>query len=91
MAVYMISYDLNAPGKNYENLIAAIKSFSNWAHPLKSQWLVVSDPNSSIAIRDYLRPHIDTNDQLLVTEVPLQMWAASNLAQEIVDWLQAYM
>ena len=64
----MIGYDLNRPGQNYPELIAAIKAFPNWWHHLDSTWVVKSDSNS-VKIRDYLLPHIDKSDELLVIKL----------------------
>lgn len=89
MAVYMISYDLITPGRNYDNLIETIKAFGTWAHPLESQWLIVAENTTCIALRNIFRAHIDANDKLLVLEIPRQNWASVNLPQTIVDWLNA--
>jgi hypothetical protein len=66
MSTYMIGYDLNRPGQNYEDLFNAIKAQSStWWHHLDSTWIIKSDNNAK-AIRDALVPHIDANDELLV-------------------------
>lgn len=89
MAVHMISYDLISPGKNYDNLIEAIKAIGPWAHPLKSQWLVVTSFTQA-QTRDYLLPHIDANDRLLVVALTKQIWASKSLPQDVVNWLNAH-
>lgn len=63
MAVHMISYDLMTPGKNYDALIGAIQAIGPWAHPLKSQWLVVSSTTQTV-LQDHLSQYIDANDRL---------------------------
>ena len=69
MATYMIGYDLNKPGQDYDDLIDAIKNIgSNWWHCLDSTWIVVTD-KSAVTIRDQLSPHIDRNDELLVARL----------------------
>lgn len=66
MATYLIGYDLNRPGQNYPELIEAIKNIgTNWWHCLDSTW-IVKHPGSAETIRDALKPHIDSNDELLV-------------------------
>lgn len=72
---YLISYDLDKPGQNYDRLIARLKEhgafrvlLSQWA--LKSTW-------TPIQLRDDLRTYVDSNDRLLVTEVG--NWASLNL------------
>lgn len=62
---YLISYDLNAPGKNYDRLYDAIKSLGGWWHHLDSTW-IVTHPGPATAIRDKLMPYLDRNDKLLV-------------------------
>ena len=61
---YMVGYDLKTPGKDYPNLIDAIKTY-NWWHCLDSTWLIKTDKTAA-QIRDHLVQHIDANDRLLV-------------------------
>ena len=73
MTTYMIGYDLNRPGQNYNNLIEAIKTYSNktysnWWHCLDSTWLIKSDKTAT-QIRDHLQQHIDSSDELLVANM----------------------
>lgn len=66
MGTYIIGYDLNKSGKDYDGLIGAIKSLSGtWWHHLDSTWIVVSDLSAK-QIRDALRVHLDSDDELLV-------------------------
>ncbi len=65
MATYLITYDLNAPGQDYDKLYEAIKKLGACWHCLDSNWFVISSKTAS-AIRDYLKPYIDSNDSLLV-------------------------
>jgi hypothetical protein len=64
----LIAYDLNRPGQNYDALISAIKSLGAWWHHLDSTWLVKSSLSTS-QIRDLLRPHLDSGDELLIINV----------------------
>ncbi len=69
MKTYLIGYDLNSPGKDYAELIKAIKELSNnWWHHLDSTWIVKHD-GSAVSIRDSLKRHIDSNDELLVVKL----------------------
>jgi hypothetical protein len=68
MTTYLISYDLNRPrgADDYPQLIEAIKSVGGkWWHYLDSTWVVKSD-KSATGIRDALKPHVDSGDELLV-------------------------
>ena len=70
MAVYMITYDLNSEGQNYDDVINAIKDASTgaWCTYWKSSYLIKS--NLSVQqVTDRITPHLDSNDRLLVIEV----------------------
>jgi len=88
MSSYMIGYDLNKTGQDYTNLITTIKeTFETWWHYLDSTWIVVSDL-SSTEIRDLLKPHIDTNDELLVAKLTGE-GAWIGFIEKASQWLKA--
>lgn len=63
---YLITYDLNRPGQNYDDLYQAIKALGSvWWHYLDSTWLV-NTKLSANQITQKLTKHIDKNDHLLV-------------------------
>lgn len=71
--IYLINYDLRAPGRDYQSLYKAIQNVnwfdSSW-HYLESTWLVSStllQNANTIALQ--LLPHIDTNDRLFVVRI----------------------
>ena len=68
--VYMITYDLNSPGQNYEDVIKAIKDSSTgvWCTFWKSSYLIKSY-KSADEISNKITPHLDKNDRLIVIEV----------------------
>ena len=70
MSVYMITYDLNSKGQNYEKVIKAIKdsSIGVWCTFWKSSYLIKSHltPNQ---ISNNITPHLDSNDSLIIIEV----------------------
>ena len=70
MAVYMITYDLNSAGQDYENVIKAIKDASTgvWCSYWKSSYLIKSNLTVQ-QVSDMITPHLDSNDRLLVIEV----------------------
>jgi len=63
--LYIISYDLKKPGRNYRSLFKAIKECGTWWHYLESTW-IVSTSMSSKTISEKLRAKIDKNDKLLI-------------------------
>ncbi|RYG04578.1 MAG: SinR family protein [Chitinophagaceae bacterium] len=69
MKTFLIGYDLNKSGQDYEELIDAIKKLSwTWWHHLNSTWIIKSN-STATAIRDILAAHIDGNDELLVVSL----------------------
>lgn len=88
MAVYMVGYDLNKVGKNYDELITKTKQISNgWWHHLDSTWLI-NHNGSSVAIRNALTPHLDENDELLVVKLEKGYAAWIGFNTEGSNWLK---
>lgn len=69
--VYMVTYDLNKEGQNYEDVIQAIKDASTgvWCSYWKSSYLIKSNLTSADKVAEKIQPHLDSNDSLLVIEV----------------------
>lgn len=84
---YMIGYDLNKAGKNYDGLIAKIKEIANgYWHHLDSTWLIGS-ALSVVEIRDALMPFLDNDDELLVCVVSTPAaWVGFN--ESASNWLK---
>ncbi|WP_069997771.1 hypothetical protein [Cellulosilyticum sp. I15G10I2] len=71
MKVFLISYDLNKSGQDYNSLYEAIKACSysdTWWHYLDSTWIIKSNLSVS-QVSDKLKSVMDDNDSLLVIEV----------------------
>lgn len=68
--VYLITYDLNTEGKDYNALYDKIKSLGEWFHPLESVWFLcpssIYDVNE---ITDQLRTTMDDNDHVFIVEI----------------------
>lgn len=64
---YMINYDLNKAGKNYDGLHEVIRSFPYY-HALDSGWFIKTTLSAQ-QVYDKLAPKIDADDYLLVSEV----------------------
>lgn len=86
MPVYMIGYDLNKAGKNYDDLHEAIQSLGSWWHCLDSTWLVVHS-GAAIDIARSLVAHIDDDDTLLVSKIDGSDTAWAGFSEECVAWL----
>jgi hypothetical protein len=89
MACKIVSYDLDKPHRNYEDLHKAIKNCGAWWHHLESVWILDSSMTTK-AIRDNLEKHIDSGDKLVVFKLS-SAWATSNLKNEANEWLQNHL
>ena len=85
--IYLVSYDLNKPGQDYQALIDAIQTYDGYCKALWSQWFIYSN-ESAKDIYEHLRAYIDDNDRLLVCEITENQkgW----LSKEVVAWLKMH-
>lgn len=89
MNVYIISYDLKVPGRDYTALYEKIKCMGDWQHPLESVWLLATGNYDEDSIYHELKPAIDANDLLLILQVNPQKrqgW----LAVSFWEWMKKY-
>lgn len=85
MASILITYDLRAPGRNYNELYEGIKALGSWWHCLDSNW-IVSTNLTTVQVRDRLAVYLDGNDKLLVVALAGQgAWVGFD--KECSDWL----
>lgn len=84
---FLVSYDLRKPGKDYKSLHEHLKSYSNWAKPLESVWLIKSSLTCE-QVGNNIYSHMDTNDKLFVLDINDRkaVWS-NNLPQDVKDWL----
>ncbi len=64
---FIIMYDLRAPGRDYQDLINAIKKYKVWGHLTESAWAVVTNL-SAVDIRNSLMKYMDANDRIMVVQ-----------------------
>lgn len=87
MKLYIVTYDLVNPGRNYELLLKKIKEYGKWARLGGSSYLIVAEA-SAAQIRDNLKTSLDANDKLYVG---LMGNAAAwiGLGDEVGNWIHA--
>lgn len=68
MSSKIIEYDLRQPGRDYDALYNAIKSYSAWAHVTESTWFIKTN-ETCVQVRDKLLALMDDNDRLFVGEL----------------------
>ena len=83
-----ISYDLHQPGRNYDNLIEAIKRLSgSWAKIHFSYWYV-NVWMTADQVRDRLVPLLDRNDSLYVVDATNNQAAWHNIAPTNPEYIR---
>ena len=84
--LFLITYDLKAPGQNYSDLYDAIKSIGDWQHPLESMWVVrTCDDKTASGIKDTIRAAMDKGDRLYVVDITGQDYSGW-LAKSFWTW-----
>ena len=86
MTTYIITYDLSAPGRNYDELYKRIRGYKDYAHITESSWAVKTD-GTAVDVRDNLAGAMDSNDKLFVCALTTPA-AWRGLDKEITDWLK---
>lgn len=86
--VFLVTYDLNKQ-KNYDELYTALKGLGEWMRDpgLDSVWFI-STSLSAQSIYDRIKPHIDADDRLFITQLETgkhQGW----LSKSAWEWINA--
>ncbi len=84
--IYLITYDLKSPGKDYNTLYDTIKTAPYWWHHLESTWIIQTE-QSVTYWSEKIRNVIDQNDLFLIvdiTEQPRQGW----LKKTAWEWIR---
>lgn len=87
MGMYLVSYDLSEPNRDYTKLIAFIKSQTDWANVLESVWFVES-PKTAFGLAEQLMGYIDSDDHLMVTPVSVGQTVRYNLDPRVETWMK---
>ena len=83
MAVLLITYDLNKPGKDYNGLLGAIRSYG-YAKLSESSYAIKTE-KSAQTIFSYLKQFIDDNDNMYI--INLKKPYAGYGPKAVNDWL----
>lgn len=82
MAIYCVTYDLKAPGRNYDEVFSYLKQFA-YCKYLESFWLVDTTLTSS-QLREGLQAKVDANDVIFVARLQRD-WSSWNYS--CATWL----
>jgi uncharacterized protein YcgL (UPF0745 family) len=77
MSVKIITYDLRKPGRNYDDLIEAIRLYKN-AKLTESFWFINTDDDIK-TVYDNLNSYTDKNDRLLILNLEDSQIMGKNL------------
>lgn len=87
MALFLITYDLRKPGRNYTSLTALLAQTWKGKKIAESVWLVELNCGAAQA-RDFVQQTVDPNDRIAVIELkPGSDWAARHGFPGGVEWL----
>jgi hypothetical protein len=84
----LVGYDLKK-GQDYEDLITYLKSTGTYWHHLDSTWFVVTSLSPS-ELRDEIKRHVNSDDEVLVMDVKGDGWASFGLSTRATDWLKKH-
>lgn len=92
MKAYQIVYDLRNK-RDYRSLRTKLESYSYWARPLESCWIIATD-ESAEQIRNKLTAAMDNDDGILVTRLQSEAaWRNLDFDHEgvMTKWLKDYL
>lgn len=75
MAIYCVTYDLKAPGRNYDQVFSYLKQFTHCKY-LESFWLI-DTTLTTVQVRDGIKSRVDENDVIFVARLQRD-WGAFN-------------
>ena len=87
MNVYLVSYDLKQPGRNYTQLYQALQSAAGWWHYLGSTWLLAS-PLAIEQWQQQIRGAIDANDVFMIIRLERGVAYTGWLPPKAWEWMQ---
>lgn len=86
MASYIVAYDLNQSGQNYECITKKLKAYPTHWHMQGSVWIIITESTAKL-IRDNLQSCLDDNDELFVGTLSGEA-AWKGYSTSISEWLK---
>ncbi|BDQ36347.1 hypothetical protein SYK_07070 [Pseudodesulfovibrio nedwellii] len=88
MSVYLVTYDLSAPGRDYNEVLKRIRSYDGYAEITESTH-AVSTNSTAEEVRDYVSGGMDKNDTLYIIALHLP-WAGIG-PKRVNEWLNNHL
>ena len=82
--LYVVSYDLRKPGKDYIGLIEQLQHSLRWWHYLQSTWLIYTEESTS-QLYNRLAAHLDKGDNILIIEAGNHIYG--QLTKDAWEWI----
>ena len=86
MSTFVVSYDLQKLGQNYDCIIKKLEAYGTHRHMQQSVWIIQTN-QTAVQIRDNLKPCLDQNDKLFVGKLSGEA-AWWGYGQNIDNWLK---
>lgn len=90
MTMYLVSYDLIGPNRDYTKVIEHLKTYEFRATPLESVWILNSEKTAK-QIREDLQKHTDENDKIFVVALQPRIWSTANISKPTLDWMHKHL
>lgn len=88
MTHFFVTYDLSAPGRDYDRLFTYLKQFA-YAKPVESVW-VIETFKTAATLRDEIKQYVDSNDKVFIMKASTGNWASFNISKPVVEWLHQH-
>lgn len=90
MSMFLVSYDLIGPNRDYDAVATHLKGYGTWARPLESVWIIKTDKTAK-EVKTALRGVTDANDKLIVLKLEPGTWSTSNIATSTTQWMHKHL
>lgn len=85
--IYLVTYNLNSPGRNYSTLYEAVERYEHIKDPKLESVVFLASGWEPDQIYDDLRQYMDDSDRLFVTRINSNEYRGW-VSLDVVDWLQ---
>lgn len=90
MTMFLVSYDLIGPNRDYDAIFEHLKGYGTWARPLESVWIIKTDKTAK-DVKLALREVTDANDKIVVLKLDPGTWSTYNIADSTTKWMHKHL
>lgn len=85
MSVYLVTYQLNTPGQDYDSLYDALDAYDH-INPINTIYFIATD-QGAVDVKDELKTYIGSNDALIVIDIR-EHWGMTGVGTGVGDWIK---